>query len=144
LESYAGFYGNIRTAFDAPTDKIPAKFIPLEQIRRIAETVRQGDIKTIFAFRQAGTALGMCLSRMFNVLGPMPLTIVGAGLEFYDLFRDGLEEKLNENFLVRGGHRPNVTLYSNESKPTFESNVFVSLRRYDRTIVATRRHRMGR
>jgi len=140
LETYAGFNGILRTAFDGPKDGMPAKFIPLDQMRRMAKTARQGNRAAAFAFRQAGMVLGMCLSRMFNVLGAMPLTIVGAGLEFYDLIQDGLEDQLNDNFLVRIGQSPKVTLWPNETELAFESNTFVSLRAYDRSEIATRRY----
>lgn len=138
LESYAGFYGILRTAFDAPSDVIPAKFIPLEQMRNLAASARKGDRKTIYAFRQAGIALGMCLSRMFNVLGPMPLTIVGKGLEFFDLIQEGLEQQLHQSFLVRLGQEPAIRLHTEDSEMSFDSNVSVTLREFDRDYVATR------
>ena len=140
LETFAGFYGILRTAFDAPKDNIPAKFIPLGQMRKVAQSARNGDRMTALAFRQAGTALGACLSRMYNVLGPMPLTLVGAGLEFYDLFSEGLEEQLGDNFLSRVGQQSQVSLWPNETELAFDSNAFVSLHAYDRTRVATRRY----
>ncbi|WP_165775608.1 ROK family transcriptional regulator [Paramylibacter kogurei] len=144
LETYAGFYGILRTAFEAPTDVIPANFIPLDQMHKLAQSARSGDRMTEFAFRQAGTALGLSLSRLFNVLGPMPLTIVGAGLQFYDLLKHGLEKQLQDSFLVRMGQAPNVSFEPNEDRLAFDSNSFVTLREYDKTEVATRKFKRSK
>lgn len=138
LETYAGFYGILRAAFNTPKDLIPAKFIPLDQMRKIAEGARSGDKMMGFAFAQAGQALGMCLSRVFNVLGPMPLTIVGGGTEFYDLMEEGVNEHIDCSFQTRMGSKSSVNLQSHETQLAFDSNVFVSLREFDRTVVATR------
>ncbi|MBL1406773.1 MAG: ROK family protein [Rhizobiales bacterium] len=140
LETHAGFYGILRFAFNAPKDIIPAKFIPLDQMRKIAEAARNGDRMMGFAFAQAGQALGICLSRVFNILGPMPLTIVGAGTEFYDLMEEGVEEHLDCSFQTRMGSKSVVALQPHETQLAFDSNVFVSLRKFDRSIVATRQY----
>lgn len=140
LETYAGFYGILRAAFNAPKDIIPAKFIPLDQMRKIADGARTGDRMMGFAFAQAGQALGISLSRVFNILGPMPLTIVGAGTEFYDLMEEGVEEHLDCSFQTRMGRKSVIALQPHETQLAFDSNVFVSLRKFDRTMVSTRQY----
>lgn len=140
LESYAGFYGILRAAFNAPVDVIPAKFIPLEQMAKLAATARAGDRMTEFAFRQAGVALGLCLSRMFNVLGPMPLTIVGKGLEFFDLLGEGMREQLGDSFQVRMGDTPMISLQHSWVEMAIHSNASACLHDFDRAEVATRKY----
>jgi len=107
-------------------------------MQKLAAMARKGDRMAGFAFRQAGVALGLCLSRMFNVLGAMPVTIVGKGVEFFDLIEEGLEEQLNNSFLVRMGQEPALRIQGKDSEMAFNSNVSVTLGRFDRSIVATR------
>ena len=87
IEAYAGFYGILRTAFDVPSDTIPANFVPLEEIDKLADNARRGDRKAGFAFRQAGEVLGIGVSRLMSMYGPMPLMITGHGLRYYDLMK---------------------------------------------------------
>jgi predicted NBD/HSP70 family sugar kinase len=143
LETHTGFYGILRTAFDAPEGVIPAKFIPIEQMQRIAGDARNGSRMTSFAFRNAGAVLGTCLSRMFNIFGAMPVTITGPGLEFFDLMQEGFMEQINTNLLVRLGQPLELSFVQNEPGLVFESNVSVTLRHFDETQVATRKVTVG-
>lgn len=139
LETFAGFYGILRTAFDAPGNIIPAKFIPLDEMRKIAGMARAGDRMAEFAFRQAGQALGLSIARMFSLLGPMPVTIAGPGGEFYDLMADHIESQIRQNLQVRLGVAPQIGFVSDEQALVFESAADVAFARFDREHVAVRR-----
>ena len=139
LETFAGFYGILRTAFDAPRDVIPAKFIPLDEMRKIAGIARSGDRMADFAFRQAGQALGLSIARMFSLLGPMPVTITGPGIEFYDLLVDDLQSQISQNLQVRLSKAPPIDFVSDERALVFESAADVAFARFDREHVAVRR-----
>ncbi len=43
IEAAAGFYGILRTAFEVPSDTIPAKFVPPSEMDKIAASARQGN-----------------------------------------------------------------------------------------------------
>ncbi|WP_420862892.1 ROK family protein [Algirhabdus cladophorae] len=139
LETYAGFYGILRAAFDAPAHVIPAKFIPLDEMNKIAVAARAGDRRHIFAFRQAGQALGLSLARLFSLMGPMPVHISGPGVAFYDLLQADVEAMLDQSLQVRLGQRPQLDLLSDERALVFESAAEVVFRRYDTERVAVRR-----
>lgn len=138
VEAYAGFYGILRTAFDAPAGVIPAKFIPIEQMVQLADQARKGDRKIEFAFRQAGHVLGMALSRLFTLYGPMPVTVAGPGVIFYDLLTEGMQSQLSKNLQVRVNERPQFQLEANEPLLVYESNKEQSLQRFDTDVVARR------
>ncbi len=91
IEAYAGFYAMLRTAFDVPLDTIPAKFVPIAELDKIAASARQGGRRNVLAFRQAGLA-----PRQWPLAGPeprtsgMPIVITGPGVRYYDLLIEGI------------------------------------------------------
>ena len=75
---------------------IPAKFIPLVEIERIAERARGGDRMSEYAFRMAGEAIGIGIGRLLTLFGPMPIAITGAGISFYDLLQEAIFKWLSK------------------------------------------------
>lgn len=123
IEAFSGFYAILRMAFDVPQDTIPAKFIPLEQMDRIAAQARRGDRRAEYAFRQAGEVLGVGLSRVHSLYEPMPLTITGPGIRFLDLMLPALEANLANNLVVRFASTPKISIRDDEGELVFQGNV---------------------
>lgn len=140
LETAAGFYGVLREALDGPVDNVPARFVPIEQISNIANLARSGDRRAVYAFRQAGTALGMALSHLFNLMGPMPVTITGAGLGFFDLMEEALLSQLKGAFPMSGDRQLRLDFLEREGEAAFASHSFLALNRFDQARVATRKY----
>ncbi|MDG2405734.1 MAG: ROK family protein [Paracoccaceae bacterium] len=138
IEAYAGFYGILRCAFDTPTHHIPAKFIPKEQMDQLAAKARGGDQMIRFAFRQAADVLAIGLSRMMTIHGPMPVTIAGPGVAYFDLMQGQFKSYLEQNLRIRVSHMPRISIENNERQLVFASNAKVSLAAFDRDYVATR------
>ena len=138
IEAYSGFYGILRSAFDAPADHIPAKFIPKDQMDQLASKARQGDQMIRFAFRQAADVLAMGLSRLMTIHGPMPVTIAGPGLSYFDLMEEQFKMHLEKNLRIRVSHMPQISIETNERRLIFASNTKVSLAAFDGDCVATR------
>ena len=138
IEAYAGFYGILRCAFDAPADHIPAKFIPKEQMDQLAIKARDGDQMIRFAFRQAADVLAMGLSRLMTIHGPMPVTVAGPGVAYFDLMQGQFKSHLQQNLRIRVSHMPKISIEPNERQLVFASNAKVSLAAFDRDYVATR------
>lgn len=138
IEAYSGFYGILRSAFDARPDHIPAKFIPKEQMNQLAAKARDGDRMIRFAFRQAADVLGMGLSRLMTIHGPMPVAIAGPGLSYFDLMEEQLKIHLQDNLRIRVSHMPQISIEPNERRLIFASNTKVSLASFDTERVATR------
>ena len=138
IEAYAGFYGILRSAFDAPTDNIPAKFIPKEQMDQLAADARAGDQRIRFAFRQAADVLAMGLSRLMTIHGPMPVTITGPGVAYFDLMQDQFKRHFEQNLRIRVSHMPSISVETDEARLVFSSNAQVSLAAFDSQYVATR------
>ncbi|MBB3589929.1 putative NBD/HSP70 family sugar kinase [Rhizobium sp. BK529] len=135
IEAYAGFYAILRTAFEVPLDTIPAKFVPLAELDKIAARARQGHRISGFAFRQAGLALGNGLSRMLSLTERMPIAITGPGTRFYDLMRQGIEEGLGQSHVVRMEGMPEIRVVADEQNLVFEGHLNRALAVIDEDIV---------
>lgn len=136
IESLAGFYGIIRTAFEVDYDTVPAKFIPLKEIESIAARARNGDQRSEYAFRLAGEALGIGLGRLLTLLGPMPIAITGHGTLFFDLMQNSILEGIGNTLQVRRNKMPEVTFHTDEDHLIFNGNVQSCLSDLDSNIIS--------
>jgi predicted NBD/HSP70 family sugar kinase len=135
IEAYVGFYAILRTAFGMPVDTIPAKFVPIAEIDKIAVSARQGNRRNAFAFRQAGHVLGNGLSRVLSLNDLMPIAITGAGARYYDLLREGIEEGLAQSHVVRMEGMPELRVVADEQTLVFEGHLNRALAIIDHDIV---------
>ncbi|MBB5576411.1 MULTISPECIES: ROK family transcriptional regulator [Rhizobium] len=135
IEAYAGFYAILRAAFDVPLDTIPAKFVPVAELDKIAASARQGSRRNIFAFRQAGLALGIGLSRVLSLHESMPIAITGPGTRYYDLLLEGISEGLAESHVVRMEGMPELRVMADEPTLVFEGHLNRALAMMDDDIV---------
>lgn len=140
IEAYAGFYAILRTAFEVPMDTIPAKFVPVAEVDKIAARARQGNRMAQFAFRQAGIALGSGLSRLLSLYGHMPVFITGPGTRHYDLLQAGVEEGLSQTQVVRLGGMPGLTVVPDEQSLVFEGHLNLAFSILDQNIMLSRPH----
>ncbi len=138
IEAAAGFYAILRAAFEVPADTIPAKFVPLPEMDRIAISARQGNRMAGFAFRQAGLALGNGLSRMISLNEVMPIVVTGPGTRFFDLLESGLREGLGQSRLARMGGMPDISVIPDEQVLVFEGHLDLALSHIDQDIVMSR------
>ncbi|MFS8144975.1 ROK family protein [Rhizobium sp. BR 249] len=137
IEAYAGFYAILRSAFEVPLDTIPAKFVPVAELDKIAVKARQGHRTSAFAFRQAGLALGNGLSRMLSLTERMPIAITGPGTRYYDLLRQGIEEGLGQSHIVRMEGMPEIRVVAEEQILVFEGHLNRALSVIDQDIVVS-------
>ncbi|KAA0700620.1 ROK family transcriptional regulator [Neorhizobium sp. P12A] len=135
VEAYAGFYAILRAAFDVPRDTIPAKFVPISELDKIAASARQGNRRNGFAFRQAGLVLGNGISRVLSLNDLMPIAITGPGARYYDLLREGLEEGLAQSHIVRMEGMPELRVVADEPALVFEGHLNRALALIDSDIV---------
>jgi len=135
IEASAGFYGILRTAFEVPPDTIPAKFVPLAEMDKIALRARQGHRMSEYAFRQAGLALGHGLSRMVSLYESMPIAITGPGTRYFDLMQRGLEEGLSQSLEVRLFGAPPISVAPEEATLVLEGHLARALAAMDRGIL---------
>jgi len=135
IEAHAGFYAILRTAFEVPLDTIPAKFVPVGELDKIAARARQGHRMSAFAFRQAGLALGNGLSRMLSLTERMPVAITGPGTRYYDLLRQGIEEGLGQSHVVRMEGMPELRVVADETNLVFEGHLGRALALLDEDIL---------
>jgi len=142
VEAYAGFYAILRTAFEVPMDTIPAKFVPLAEIDKIATRARQGNRMAQLAFRQAGIALGNGLSRLLSLHGHMPVFITGPGTRHQDLLQPGIEEGLSQTQVVRLGGMPMLAVVADEPSLVFEGHLNLAFSIVDQDIILSRPHHM--
>ncbi|MVA24462.1 ROK family transcriptional regulator [Agrobacterium vitis] len=131
IEASAGFYGILRMAFEVRPDTIPAKFVPITEMDKIALSARQGNRMAQYAFRQAGLALGQGLSRVFSLHETLPVIITGPGTRYYDLLAQGIEEGLAQSLQVRLDGMPSITLVGDEADLVQEGHVDHALRAID-------------
>ena len=138
IEASAGFYGILRTAFEVPPDTIPAKFVPLAEMDKIALRARQGHRMSEYAFRQAGLALGQGLSRMVSLYDNMPIAITGPGTRYFDLIQRGLEEGLAQSQQVRLFGAPTISVVPEEATLVLEGHLDRALAEMDHDIIAVK------
>lgn len=135
VEASAGFYGILRSAFEVPPDTIPARFVPIAEMDRIALTARQGNRMAQYAFRQAGLALGQGLSRVFSLYETLPIVITGPGTRYYDLLARGLEEGLQHCLQVRLDGMPKIDMANDEASLVYEGHLDRALKAIDQQLV---------
>jgi len=140
VEAYAGFYAILRAAFEVPMDTIPAKFVPVAEIDKIATRARQGNRMAQLAFRHAGAALGFGLSRLLSLHGPMPVFITGPGTRYQDLLQAGIEEGLAQTHVVRLGGMPTLTIVADEPSLVFEGHLNLAFSIVDQDIIGSRQN----
>ncbi|ASY57453.1 ROK family transcriptional regulator [Sinorhizobium sp. CCBAU 05631] len=136
IEAAAGFYGILRAAFEVPSDTIPAKFVPLAEMDKIATGARQGQRMPGYAFRQAGIALGNGISRMLSLYEPMPIYVTGQGTRYFDLLQKGVEEGLAQSLQVRLEGLPEITVVGDEQRLVFAGHLDRALSAVDSDITA--------
>ncbi|MEZ2130973.1 MULTISPECIES: ROK family protein [unclassified Sinorhizobium] len=135
IEAYAGFYAILRTAFGLPSDTIPAKFVPVAELDKIAASARQGDRRNGFAFRQAGLALGNGLSRVLSLHEMMGVVLTGAGTRYYDLLSEGFIEGLAQSHVVRMEGMPEIQVVADEQSLVFQGHLSRALSMIDNDVV---------
>jgi predicted NBD/HSP70 family sugar kinase len=138
IEASAGFYGILRAAFEVPPDTIPAKFVPLAEMDKVAASARQGNRMAGYAFRQAGIALGNGLSRVLSLHERMPIYIGGPGTRYFDLLQRGIDEGLEQSHEVRLQGRPEISVIFDEQRLVFDGHLDRALTDMDHDIAAFR------
>jgi predicted NBD/HSP70 family sugar kinase len=135
-----GSFGCIEAsaAFEVPPDTIPAKFVPLAEIDKIAASVRQGNRMAGYAFRQAGLALGNGLSRVLSLYDRMPIFITGQGTRYFELLKGGIDEGLEQSHEVRLQGRPEISVIFDEQRLVFDGHLDRALTDMDHDIAAFR------
>lgn len=123
IEAAAGFYGILRAAFEVPPDTIPAKFVPIAEMDKIAASARQGHRMAGYAFRQAGLALGNGISRMLSLYERMPIYVTGPGTRYFDLLQGGLEEGVSQSLQLRLQGAPDISVVLDEQRLVFDGHL---------------------
>jgi len=138
VEATAGFYGILRSAFGVPADTLPAPFVPLTEVDKLASKARQGERSADLAFRKAGECLGLGLARVNSLLPVSDITITGYGVHYLDLLMPGIKQGLTETMEARHGRMPRIDIESEETQLIHEGNTQWSLAQLDELRVATR------
>lgn len=136
IEAYAGFYAILRTAFEVPRDTIPAKFVPLSELDKLAARARNGERMPSYAFREAGLALGYGLSRLLSLYGHLPVSVTGPGARYFDLLHPGLIDGMSEAQVVRMFGVPALSVVSDEAMLVFEGHLDRALAVMDEEVLA--------
>ncbi|TRA99541.1 MULTISPECIES: ROK family transcriptional regulator [Rhizobium/Agrobacterium group] len=140
IEAYSGFYAILRSAFEAPPQAEPAKFVPIAEVDKIAASARAGARMARFAFRTAGLALGNGLSRLFSLHGHMPVFVTGPGTRYFDLLESGLHDGLAQSQAVRFGGMPKISIAPDEPELVFEGHMEHALSAADDYILSADGH----
>lgn len=139
IDAYASFYGILRTALDAPANKVGTQAIPREEIARIAEEARRGNHNYQIAFMQAGEAIGLGLSRLVSVYGSLDVVITGFGTEYFDLMESVVSKHLSANLLTALGSTVTLTIKDDEPSMIYAALNSNTLTYIEEKLVAPRR-----
>lgn len=135
IEAYTGLYAILRAAFEVPLDTIPARFVPVAEVDKLAVSARHGHRMANYAFREAGLALGFGLSRVFSLNSHMPVFITGPGARYFDLMRAGIEEGLSQSQVVRMEGMPALSVEVDEPQLVFQGHLERAMALVDEDIV---------
>ncbi len=138
VEATAGFYGILRTAFGVPCDTLPARFVPLAEVDKLAVKARSGARDAEYAFRKASECLGLALARLHSLLNVSEITITGYGARYLDLLLPGINERLEHTMQAMQGRSPIIQIELEETRLIDEGNMQWSLAKLDESRVATR------
>jgi len=138
VEATAGFYGILRTAFGVPHGTLPARFVPLTEMDKLANSARSGSRDAEYAFRKASECLGLALARLDSLLNVSEITITGYGSRYLDLLLPGINERLEQTMQAMQGRSPTIKIELEETPLIDEGNMQWSLAKLDETRVATR------
>jgi len=138
VEATAGFYGILRSAFGVPIDTLPAPFVPLSEVDKLAARARSGERNAEYAFRSASESLGLALARLNSLLSVSEVTITGRGAKFIDLLLPGLQRGLEQTMQARQGRLPKIHVELDETHLIHEGNTQWCLASLDAHRVATR------
>lgn len=136
VEAYSGFYAILRSAFEVPEKTVPANFVPLDEVDKIANLARHHDRRAAFAFRQAGLAIGNGLSRLSSLYGGMSVFISGPGTRYYDLIEAGLKDGLRQSSLSRFGVLPTIEVVLSEVELISEGHRSLALANCDAQLLS--------
>ena len=135
IEAFSGFYGILRSAFGVDENTIPAKFIPIEEMDKIANLARNGDHAAEYAFRRAGEVLGIGISRMFTFYAPVPITITGPGIRYLDLMLPSIKSHIEDSLFFRFEDIPEISIVDEEGPLVFDGNLQASVYDLDQQVV---------
>jgi len=138
VEATAGFYGILRNAMGVPANTLPAPFVPLPEVDKLAMQARKGVRNAEYAFRAAGECLGLALSRLNSLLTVSDITITGYGTRFIDLLMPSIQEGLGQTMQAKQGRMPNVHIELEEAEFIHAGNMQWSLAKLDEHRVARR------
>lgn len=138
VEATAGFYGILRTAFGVPANTLPARFVPLSEVDKLASKARSGNRDAEYAFRKASECLGLALARLHSLLNVSEITITGYGASYLDLLLPGISEQLEHTMQAMQGRSPTIKIELEETRLIDEGNMQWSLAKLDETRVATK------
>jgi len=97
VEAYAADYGIKRLHAGKRIDDQPLGRVPVETLNEIIQAAMDGEQSAIQSFAIAGAAVGDGLSRLFTLLDPMPVVVLGRSQDGLELMRPALQETLNSN-----------------------------------------------
>ena len=136
IEAHAGFYAILRTAFEVPKQTIPAPFVPVEEVDKLAARARTGARMPAYAFREAGLALGFGLSRVLSMYGHLPIVVTGVGARYFDLLQPGMLEGLARAQVIRMNGLPAISVVADEPMLVFDGHLDRALAEIDEAIVS--------
>ena len=131
VEAYAADYAVLRTAYSVPETAAPALTVPLPQYEGLIARAEHGDRAAIYAFNQAGRAIGYGLSRMMAVFDPSHVLIVGPGARAFSLMEGEIRAALSATLVCRVNGMPELVAYRDEREPVFKGLLMKTLNEID-------------
>ena len=134
IEAYAGSYGIFRSAEnynrDTPSDD---NFDPVE-LAGILDQARGGDEAAIYAFKEAGRAIGTGLANLFAMHDPFPVAIVGMGATASDQLEGPIRQSISGSNMFGNTQEIPLHFYDNDIPFVREGCAITALMRVDEII----------
>ncbi|MCW2309810.1 ROK family protein [Rhodobium gokarnense] len=135
IEAYSGDYAIWRTANGLDPKTNPAFINPsAEEMADLAARARAGDDAALLAFRDAGTALGHGLARVFALVDPRKIVFTGTGMPYFDLLEPHIRRGYDDGLVEALFYPLEFDLVADETALVFKGTVMDALSALDRDI----------
>lgn len=136
IEAYAGDYAILRAASALDRNAMPGRDVTASDISKLAEAAREGSRVVRDAFREAGSAIGFGLGRLFSIVDPMPIALVGPGATAIDLYESDIRTAIGRASNWEDAPEIPIRTYPDEMPLIVQGCVMTSLLYLDMEVFA--------
>lgn len=137
IEAYAGDYAIHRRAHGLSPTKAPRNDISRVEMEVVRHAAAQGDEDALFAYQEAGKALGTGLADMFALVDSFPVAFVGNGTKAFEYMEKSLREAIAATRLDEQSKAIDIFCFPDEIPLILEGCTITALQDLDHHLAHT-------